>query len=667
MRIRGRYQMAHVKTSGTERGVGGAGLRRLSVLIAVLAMLLAATAPAAADPEIVLPDGYIQQLIHDSGAAGPLVSSEDGTVFMHYVTGAGTARVARIDTSTGSLTTVYEVPPWSKAEWLVGGPGGSFFLVVDGALLHITADGTAATWSPGPLAGAPLAYNDGQMVGISGDGKAVIELHPDGSAKTLLSGLNAVYDLVVATNGTIYISDFPAKKLIELLPGGSSRVVTTIAPDNTDLALDAGNNLYLNNAAVGFNRVDVTTGALTPVFAPAAPCRAIASPAVVAFDADGRALFFSWVDHAVTWADPDTGEGGRVIEPTWSNTTAADVGPDGALYVGVSGCGTTTPATVRSVTTDGSSSVRASGSIGSVYGLAVTGSGGVFVAAGTETYTGLYYAASGDPTLRLVPDVGAVDIGALASFPSGEEVLAVMGIGSGDVILGRFTNHGPAGQYTVSVPEPVAEFTIDIAPDGTVYAQASEAAHYFTGPKVQRWLLELDLEAGTHEVVFQHDREGCCPFDSFGVDYAGDLWWVLNPDFVLYQVDSDGTDTLFATDTPVDAGYANRTADGDIFLNAPEGTFRVWQATLSDRIALVADRVDQLVDFGALSKGRGRALGALLDNAAAAADRGHPDGAARLVDTFLKTLNRFVQLGQLDEEPADYVISEVDRLVLPYL
>ena len=182
-----------------------------------------------------------------------------------------------------------------------------------------------------------------------------------------------------------------------------------------------------------------------------------------------------------------------------------------------------------------------------------------------------------------------------------------------------------------------------------------------------RWLLELDLEAGTYEIVFQHDRQGCCPFDSFGVDYAGDLWWVLNPDFVVYRVGSDGTATLFATDTPVDAGYANRTRNGDIYLNAPEGTFRVWQATLSDRIGLVADRVDQLVAHGALSTGRGRALGTLLDNAANAADQGYSDVAARLVDAFLRTLNRFVLLGQLDEKPANYVTSEVDRLILPYL
>lgn len=660
--------MAHVKTSGIERGAGDGRLRRVSALIAILAMLLAGTVPAAADSESILPEGYIQHLIHDSGAAGPLVASHDGTVFMHYVTGAGTARVARIDTTTGSLSTVYEVPPWSKAEWLVGGPEESFFLVVDGALIHVAADGTTSTWSPGPLAGAPFAYShDGRMIGISGDATAVVELHPDGSSTTLLDGLTSVYDLVIASDGTIYISDFPAEELIELSPDGSSQVITTIAPDNTDLALDADDNLYLNNAAVGFNLVDVATGALTPVFAPAAPCRAIASPAVVAFDADGRAMFFSWVDHAVTWADPDTGQGGRVIEPTWSNTTAADVGPEGALYVGVNGCGTATLATVRRMTADGSSSVRASGLIGSIYGLAVTDSGGVFVTAGTETYTGLYYAPHGDTTLSPVPGVGPVDLAALASFPSGEEVLAVMGIGPGDVTLGRFTDHGPDGQYTVSVPEPVAEFTIDIAPDGTVYAQASEGATYFTGPLVQRWLLELDLEAGTSGVVFQHDRQGCCPFDSFGVDSAGDLWWVLNPDFVLYQVGSDGIATLFGTDTPVDAGYANRTVNGDIYLNAPEGTFRVWQATLSDRIALVGERVDQLVAHGALSYGRGRALGTRLDNAADAADRGHTDVAARMVNAFLRTLNRFVRSGQLNEKPADYVISEVHRLVLPYL
>ena len=313
-------------------------------------------------------------------------------------------------------------------------------------------------WSTAPLSGLPLRYSrDGRMIGISPDGSAVVELHPDGSTTPLLTGLTQVYDLVVTSGGTIYVSDFPAEQLVELLPNGDSRVVTAIAPDNTNLALSQAGDLYLNNAAVGFNRVNVATGALTPITASRAPCRVIASPAVVEFDSAGRALFFSWVDHLITWADPDSGEGGLVFNPTWANTSAADVGADGDLYVGVSGCGTATPARIMRVTAAGSASVRASAAgIGHVSALAVTDGDGVFVAAGTETAGGLYYAASGDATLRLVPNSAGIDIGSLAAYPSGERVLAYLGADStvpaGAVRLRDYSAEGPTDQYTVRMP-----------------------------------------------------------------------------------------------------------------------------------------------------------------------------------------------------------------------
>ena len=208
---------------------------------------------------------------------------------------------------------------------------------------------------------------------------------------------------------------------------------------------------------------------------------------------------------------------------------------------------------------------------------------------------------------------------------------------------------------------------MDIAPDGTVYAEASEAADYFTGPSVKRWLLRLDLDQGTSNVVFQYDRQGCCPLDNFAVDREGDLWWVLNPDFVLYHVEANGNAELFATQTPVDTGYANRNANGYIFLNSPEGVHRVWEASPSDRIQLVNKTVGQLVTFGALSTGQGRELSLQLAAAAATADRGDLPAAAQQVDAFLSTLSGFVREGLVDEKPADYLIATVTQLVLPYL
>jgi hypothetical protein len=34
--------------------------------------------------------------------------------------------------------------------------------------------------------------------------------------------------------------------------------------------------------------------------------------------------------------------------------------------------------------------------------------------------------------------------------------------------------------------------------------------------------------------------------------------------------------SLFGENLPVDAGYANRNSDGDVFLNSPDGLYRLW-------------------------------------------------------------------------------------------
>jgi hypothetical protein len=262
------------------------------------------------------------------------------------------------------------------------------------------------------------------------------------------------------------------------------------------------------------------------------------------------------------------------------------------------------------------------------------------------------------------------DVGSLAAIPSSEEVLAYLGTnpsGSNSVMIGRFSNSGLVGLHTVALTEPVMEFGLDVAPDGSVYAQASEAANYFSGPIVERWLLRLDLLSGTSEMVFQHDRQGCCPFDSFAVDHEGDLWWVLNPDFVIYRVEASGVAELFATNTPVDAGYINRNAAGDVLLNSPEGLYRLWQPTLAQRIGLVSEYIDPLVTYGVLSEGQGRALTAKLTAASQAAEKGKTNQIEKQIEAFLHNLNAYVRAGLLTERQADYVIVPTNNLLIPHL
>ena len=135
---------------------------------------------------------------------------------------------------------------------------------------------------------------------------------------------------------------------------------------------------------------------------------------------------------------------------------------------------------------------------------------------------------------------------------------------------------GKVDEYDFEMPKEPIEVLLDFAPDGTFYAFATEKERFMTGPMVERWILRLDLPTETAEMVAQVDRAGCCPMGSFSVDYGGYIWWLLNPDFLLYRIPPSGQARLFGENLPVDAGYVNRNSSGDIFLNSPDGLYRMW-------------------------------------------------------------------------------------------
>jgi hypothetical protein len=627
--------------------------------------IFAAPTVSAQEGPIQLPAGYIDDLIHEASPAGPIVASHDGVIYMQHRDSLGGVAISRLDVDDGTLDKVLEIPPWVFLSWVVGGPGESFFAILDGVVQQVQADGTMSAWSSGPVAVALFAFTkDGRMIGTNPLATSVIELHPDGSTTTLLDGRTMIYDLVVADDGTIYFSDFLVQELVELAPDGSHRVLASIAPDNTELALDGAGNLYLNSAASGFARVDRTTGALTPQIAPNAPCPVIPSPAVTVFDADDRAVFFSWVANLITWADLATGNGGFAIEPTWANSIAADIGPDGALYVGVNGCGASFPTRMMQVTRDGVSSVRASGSIGLVNGLALDSNGGLYVAAASEISAGLYYAPPGDATLSLVPGSSGFELHSVAVGAEGQ-VFGYLNPDGNGAKIGELLG-ATLTEHTVSLPAPPQELVLEVAPDGDVYAYLSDADTFFTGP-TGRWLVRLDFDTGSYEEVSRHDRAGCCPLGNLGIDPEGVLLWVVNPDFLIYEVVPGISDEIFASGIPVDAGYANRNADGDLFINSPEVVHLIWQATLAERIELVSEEVELLVAYEALSPGLARPLKVILSLAASAADRGQTDATRRLMNASLRVISKYVRKGMLEEAQADLFVEAAQRLVLPYL
>ena len=82
-------------------------------------------------------------------------------------------------------------------------------------------------------------------------------------------------------------------------------------------------------------------------------------------------------------------------------------------------------------------------------------------------------------------------------------------------------------------------------PPAVTQGTADDAKHVLA----QRFKLPADYIA---ERLF--DRQGCCVMGNMCVDAQGTLYWLINPEFRIYQVEPDGTMKLFAQDLPIDPG-----------------------------------------------------------------------------------------------------------------
>ncbi len=614
---------------------------------------------------MVIPDDYVSRLVFQPPLAslGRVVRSESSIIYFEHGGFGEGRRVTRLDIDENSSSTVLEVPPWEGPMTLVGGPVDSFFAVIGGQIHQVQPDGSHSVWGQ-HLGLMPWIYTpDDRMLAIGPGGTSVVELAPDGSSTTLLSGLTMVYDIAAAADGDIYVVDFPAEQLIELAPDGSSRVLTSIAPDNTDITLDDDDNLYLNNASVGLARVDRVTGALTPMHVSGTSCHVVQSPADYVFDSDNRAVFASWVESRLTWADFDTGTGGRLLHTSWANNTATRLGPDDALYVGVPGCGTAIPSEIARFAADGANEVYVGGISSTINSLDFDEAGDLYLAVSSESGVGIYRHDRSSGSLSLVPDSTIYDVNAIAFDATQDRLLASsVSPTASQATVRAYDSTGLQSDQTVSLPKALMALLIDVGPDGNVFGFGMERDRFFSGP-VDHFLLDLDLEVGSSEVVFQHTRQGCCPASNFSIDGQGHAWVVLNPDFLLYHVDPDAGASLFACSLPIDSLGAFRTSEGEILLNSPEGLHRIWQPSLVERAQLVEEALDLLAYYDVLEPWQELWLEQPLTAAIRRIERGQTQAAQAKLKVFLRRLQAFVELGLLTESQAESLLSGVDEVL----
>lgn len=186
----------------------------------------------------------------------------------------------------------------------------------------------------------------------------------------------------------------------------------------------------------------------------------------------------------VTWVDLKTGENGMFVSNQGSNTWAAAIGPDDALYVGAWGCSDQTPAQVIRLADDGTRQIYVDGLTGQVTDVAFGPDGTLYISTFDSTQgksTGYRFSPENNEPVKIYTVNNYII--SLTVDPLSNKLLATAR--SKDYVL-EFKSDGSFIEHRIQLPMAVADFYIDSAPDGKLYAYGSEAARQQTGPVVER-------------------------------------------------------------------------------------------------------------------------------------------------------------------------------------
>jgi len=525
-----------------------------------------------------LPQDYIAERLFAPPAPDltGIAASADGTLFLQH--GGLSAGISILDLTSGKVTRILDLPPAGAGySSIFGGPASSAFVPVGEALWHVQSDGTIEVWGRQTDGLAEAITEDGRMLGVSHDRTRILELLPGGSSIELASGFKNIYDVVVDAEDVLYVSDAETGNITRLDPDGKQRVLASdvLYRDPMDLAISLDGRLFLNSVVTGFVEINLENGAFTHLVSAHSPCSP--HPADFAFAGMDRVIFIDPTWSVVTWADLDKRTNGMLASNQGANTWAATIGPDDRLVVGAWGCGDD-PAQIVRISDDGTREVVAQGAWCAVDDIAFDAEGGLYFATHIfERGSPVYYLPPGSEQTIKVP--GVEGLSSLTAVGQGSRILGSPG-GSDHPqrsSIVEINAQGLVAKHTVMLPKATFDFVIDAARDGALYAYASELERQKTGPLVERWLLRLDLEKGTSDIVYQYDRQGCCVMGNLGVDPAGTIWWLVDPENILFRITPGGKATLFAQNLPIDSAAVAVDSQGDVYITSPSGIYRLYR------------------------------------------------------------------------------------------
>jgi hypothetical protein len=535
---------------------------------------------ASIDPVVLartftLPAGYLAELL-----AQPLVAdvtaiarSQTGRIYLQH---AGLLPgLSILDAGSGAVTRILSTAGLDTGR-IFNGPVDSILMRVGNELWRVNTDGSHEVWSQS-VVGEPLFYTiKGEIYGAGDDGTYVVRQSPGISILEVAGGFESISDLVVAGAGTLIVVDGITSDLVRVNPDGSQFLLDASVPDGekVDIGLDTAGNLYRNSATTGFGKVDLEGGAIVAMESIYSPCTN--RPGDFVITENGMVIFIDATTSQVVWGDLAAGQTGVLVSNEGLDTSVVDVGPDGALYLGVSTCGGAMPSQIVRVGRDGARSVAYDSISGRITALTYDLRGGIYLAtASASAGNRLWYYTTPGAQPYLLDTTTDYEILSLDIDPNTSYVYATLSTSQRILV---FDWQGLVDKEYAILPRAPQEYDLAVDGSGQLYAYMSEKGRYLTGPWVDRYLLKLILPQAKAELIESYPFKGSRPTGSLVAEPDGTLWLLLMPEGQLLRIPQKGEIEVFAQNLP--AGTAGLAVNlyGDIFLTAPGGVYRFYRS-----------------------------------------------------------------------------------------
>ena len=522
-----------------------------------------------------LPSGYLAELLVRPLMAdvSAIARSQTGRIYLQR--GGRLPGLSLMDAGSGEVTEILTTTGLDAGR-IFSGPVDSVLMRVGSELWRVNPDGSHEIWSQS-VVGEPLYFSvTGEIYGSGADKTSIIRQSPGVSALEVAGGFNSIADLAVSLDGTLFVVDGVTSDLVRVDPDGSQLLLDASIPDGevVDIGLDASGNLYRNSASTGFARVDVLSGALEPYQFIYSPCTD--HPGDFIITENGMVIFIDATASQVVWGDLAAGQTGVLVSNEGLNTAVADIGPDGALYLGVSTCGGAMPSQIVRVGRDGSRSTAYDSISGRITALTYDLRGGIFLAtASTSAGNRLWYYPAPGAQPYLLDTTTDYEILSLDIDPNTSYVYATL---STSQWIQVFNWEGWLDREYAILPRPPQEYDLAVDGDGQLYAYMSEKGRYLTGPRVDRYLLKLITAQAKAELIETYTLRGTAPTGSLVAEMDGTLWLLLMPDGQLLRVPKEDDPELFAQNLPAGSAGLAVNLYGDIFLTTPGGIYRFYRS-----------------------------------------------------------------------------------------